>query len=416
MAQYKILEESPNLKVKLEITLLPQEKAQLEEKASREVQKKVKIPGFRQGKAPLPLIKTQFASLFSKAYEKIFLNQLPSFCPQEILESIHVIESIQELPGGEILLTYERKPIVELYPIEKIPVYRYKYKIKSSILKEFLSTLQKSLRSLEESPETTYKKGDIGNFQIFFQKDGQTSQPLKIEKKDLESIFPPEIIEKYLHNKLSIENPQEFLWEEKNLRVKVELQKLFYSKELSPEELWKVLSNRKEEEKIQEETLYKEIEELLKRLIYIKELIDIWKNLLEEEKKSAKVKVGEIYEKEYKEKISLLLKKPLEEEKLQKSLKEALIEEELKKKIQSSISSLKEEEISKKVQEFISPLEMRAFLISHSTEELNRYLSHLLPIQVFREKENLKEKEKKLKLEKEVLEEISLLLFHGYPF
>ena len=138
--------ESKGLKTNLNVLVKKQEIDKKIEERVIELQKTVNIKGFRPGKAPVDLLKKQFAqALYGEVLEKILQdNTYQALNDNKIKPASQPkieIKSSGEDKDLEYTISVEKTPKIKKIELEKITLSDYKLKIEKKDLEERINLL-----------------------------------------------------------------------------------------------------------------------------------------------------------------------------------------------------------------------------------------------------------------------------------
>jgi len=189
-----VIKESKGLKRQLELKIQAEEVNRSFLKNYQKIQKKVKIPGFRQGKVPLINIKQNYKDEVSKeVLDDLFKSNYPKALEQTALNPVSNPALINcELEEGQealLLLELEVHPEVKAEHYLDLELEKKKITVTKENIDKTLEEIQYSYKSFEEDVhhKETSQKGDCLSicFSVFDSKDNQI---LKIKEQIFEDL------------------------------------------------------------------------------------------------------------------------------------------------------------------------------------------------------------------------------------
>jgi len=209
--------ESKGLKTNLNVLVKKQEIDKKIEERVIELQKTINIKGFRPGKAPVDLLKKQFAqALYGEVLEKILQDNTYQALNENKIKPASQpkieIKSSGEDKDLEYTISVEKTPEIKKIELEKITLTDYKLKIEKKDLEERINLLAEGQKKYVNK-----KEGEEGNkgqkVQIILGKElfikGFDEQLLTCksgDKKDVKINLPENYPNKELANKTAIFN------------------------------------------------------------------------------------------------------------------------------------------------------------------------------------------------------------------
>ncbi|PJM77430.1 trigger factor [Bifidobacterium felsineum] len=169
-------------KVKLTVTVEPEELDPFLDEARKEIAKQVNVPGFRKGHVPGKIIDQRFGfaavageavnnavpELYSKALEekKIHPMAQPEFDVQE------VPQSAKDETKLKFVATVERRPVIELPEIDGLEIAISKPEVKDEDVDKRLEALRQRFGTLV-GVDRPAAKGDFANIDLSAEIDGE---------------------------------------------------------------------------------------------------------------------------------------------------------------------------------------------------------------------------------------------------
>ena len=180
--------ESKGLKTNLNVLVKKQEIDKKIEERVIELQKTINIKGFRPGKAPVDLLKKQFAqALYGEVLEKILQdNTYQALSENKIKPASQPkieIKSSGEDKDLEYTISVEKTPDIKKIELEKINLTDYKLKIEKKDLDERINLLAEGQKKYVNKKEgESSVKGDLVVFDFEASVDGKSFEGNKGEK------------------------------------------------------------------------------------------------------------------------------------------------------------------------------------------------------------------------------------------
>jgi trigger factor len=161
------LEKLSGLKRKLNVEVPPEVVTAALEKMYKEVQRVAKFKGFRPGKAPMSLVKTEYkAKVESDVATKIIQENYSKALDEHTLDPINYPDiEFDSLNEGEILkfsATFEVRPEVKLKKYQGLEVEKEKLDIQDSVVTNIIEDIRKNKASMVPVIELrAAQKGDV---------------------------------------------------------------------------------------------------------------------------------------------------------------------------------------------------------------------------------------------------------------
>ncbi len=180
--------ESNGLKTNLNVLVKKQEIDKKIEERVIELQKTVNIKGFRPGKAPVDLLKKQFAqALYGEVVEKILQdNTYQALTDNKIKPASQPkieIKSSGEDKDLEYTITVEKTPDIKKIELEKIALIDYKLKIEKKDLDDRINLLAEGQKKyINKNKDEKSIKGDLVVFDFEATVNGKAFEGNKGEK------------------------------------------------------------------------------------------------------------------------------------------------------------------------------------------------------------------------------------------
>jgi trigger factor len=160
------VEKISGLERKLSIVVPPETVNSMFEKAYKGIQSRVNIPGFRKGKAPMPVIKQKYKGhvisdvvndLVKDAYVKALVEHSidPVSYPQISFDNV------EENQAFQFSATVEIRPKVELKKTSGLKVQKEKLEVGDKQVDEILKNLQDSKTQHVDSTKAALAQGDV---------------------------------------------------------------------------------------------------------------------------------------------------------------------------------------------------------------------------------------------------------------
>ncbi len=153
MAEKIITDTSRSATRELEILLDPQEIQERMDRVARSLQRRVKIRGFRPGKAPLEVVKTMYREeIRSQAFEDVLKDKIleeAKLRNLQIVGPIHLLEQKEEDGQIKVRTRIEVIPHFEFPPIQEISVKRKVTRVTEAEVERRIQGLRESLAEFE---------------------------------------------------------------------------------------------------------------------------------------------------------------------------------------------------------------------------------------------------------------------------
>ncbi len=159
--------ESKGLKTNLNVLVKKQEIDKKIEERVIELQKTINIKGFRPGKAPVDLLKKQFAqALYGEVLEKILQDNTYQALNENKIKPASQpkieIKSSGEDKDLEYTISVEKTPEIKKIELEKITLTDYKLKIEKKDLEERINLLAEGQKKyVNKKQGESSVKGDL---------------------------------------------------------------------------------------------------------------------------------------------------------------------------------------------------------------------------------------------------------------
>jgi trigger factor len=180
--------ETKGLKTNLNVLVKRQEIDKKIEERVIELQKTINIKGFRPGKAPVDLLKKQFAqALYGEILEKILQDNTYQALSENKIKPVSQpkieIKSSGEDKDLEYIISVEKTPDIKKIELEKINLTDYKLKIKKKDLDERINLLAEGQKKyVNKKDGESSSKGDLVVFDFEASIDGKSFEGNKAEK------------------------------------------------------------------------------------------------------------------------------------------------------------------------------------------------------------------------------------------
>lgn len=182
--------KNPNASVELKLTFDKSDLEKAFEKAYIQKQKELKVPGFRPGKAPLPMVKRHLGdSVASDAINILLVDSVDSL--REKLEHKMVrfpkFTIDDYVPEKSLVATavYDTEPEVSLGKYKKIKIKLPEVNVTEEDILDELEGVRKQLaRKLLREPEETAQAGDTIDMEFVVTEDGKEPQNAKNGSSD----------------------------------------------------------------------------------------------------------------------------------------------------------------------------------------------------------------------------------------
>ncbi len=174
------------------ITFSVEDINQAYDKAFEKAQKKVKLNGFRQGKAPLEMVKKAIKeeSLTEDAINDLLNDSIHhishklEFAPY-VFPKLH-IEKFDRKSELSVKATYEKSPDVILGEYKNLPISNYKINLTDDLIdKEFKAIAKKLSKTASREENETVQEKDLVELEISSTKEGETVADTSTENIEL---------------------------------------------------------------------------------------------------------------------------------------------------------------------------------------------------------------------------------------
>ncbi|HRD55449.1 MAG TPA: trigger factor [Parachlamydiaceae bacterium] len=168
------VEKFPGCQVKLEISVTPKATEAARQKALKNVNKEIVIPGFRKGKAPTDLILQKFKPHVEEEWKSILLNtafqealQLAKIVPFSQKSIKPEIKTLSSENGSELLISLETRPEIPEVRSEEITLKNVVAKsVAEKDIEERLQELQLHQATWEDIKDRGIQEGDFVHLDI----------------------------------------------------------------------------------------------------------------------------------------------------------------------------------------------------------------------------------------------------------
>ncbi len=161
-----------------------------EDRIAKRYARRVRIPGFRPGKAPASIVKQRYRDeILGEALKDAIKDRVKETFPEaEIISEIRIKSIDQTDKGYEVLVEFEVVPKIEIPDLTSIEAKKKIYKISDIDVANYIEELRKKLAEYVEVKDRGIQEGDIVIADMEeYDKDGKLvdSSPVRIEyKKD----------------------------------------------------------------------------------------------------------------------------------------------------------------------------------------------------------------------------------------
>jgi trigger factor len=160
------LEKISGLERKISIVVPPEVVNSTFDKAYKGIQNQVNIPGFRKGKAPMPVIKQKYkghviSDVVNDLVKDAYLKALIEHALDPVSYPQISFDNVEENKPFQFSATVEIRPKIELKKTSGLKVQKEKLNVDETQVNEILKNLQDSKTTHADSMKTTLEKGDI---------------------------------------------------------------------------------------------------------------------------------------------------------------------------------------------------------------------------------------------------------------
>ncbi len=171
---------------KIEISKAELEK--YEDRIAKQYARRVRIPGFRPGKAPASIVKQKYRDeIIGQALKDAIKDKVKETFPDaEIISEIRIKSIDQTDDGYEVLVEFEVIPRIEIPDLTAIEAKKKIYKVSDIDVANYIEELRKKLAEYVEVKDRGIQEGDIVIADMEeYDKDGNLvdSSPVRIEYK-----------------------------------------------------------------------------------------------------------------------------------------------------------------------------------------------------------------------------------------
>ncbi|NPB04373.1 MAG: trigger factor [Thermotogae bacterium] len=161
------------------IIISKEEIKKYEDKVAREIASRVKIPGFRPGKAPISLVKKHYGEYIeSRAIEKALDDKIRELAGERdwiIIGTPEIVAKSEMDDAYEYTLRFEVYPKIEIPDLTQIKVKKRIRKITDADVEEEIQHLKEENATLK-SVDREVREGDVVLAEFFIRKDGKESK------------------------------------------------------------------------------------------------------------------------------------------------------------------------------------------------------------------------------------------------
>ncbi|PJZ70071.1 trigger factor [Leptospira perolatii] len=182
--------KNQNASVDIKLTFDQSDLDKAFDKAYLQKQKELKIPGFRPGKAPLPMVKRHLGdSVASDAIQILLVDSMNSISGNLEHKMVRFPKfEIQDYQPGKTLIAtavYDTEPEVSLGKYKKIKIKLPEVQVVDDDLQDEIEQIRKQLaRKLLREPEEGAVAGDIVDMEFLVKEEGQEPKSAKNGSSD----------------------------------------------------------------------------------------------------------------------------------------------------------------------------------------------------------------------------------------
>lgn len=160
-------------------------------RAAQRVARSVRLPGFRKGKAPVPIVRTRYAkAIQEEAVEHLMRHSTQDALDKEGLNPLHAprVSSLDYKPGEPLSFraVFEVRPAIEPKGYDKLGIKPKPEKITEEQVDERLEAVRQSAARLVPVEDRAAKKGDILLADMRWWRGSRQGKPTERPKVSLE--------------------------------------------------------------------------------------------------------------------------------------------------------------------------------------------------------------------------------------
>jgi len=180
------VEEVAPCKKKVYVEVDTEEMDKKFQEAYRELQQKTRIPGFRPGKAPLPLLKVRFGGYVrDKVLEEAFPETYEKAMEEAGIKvatkpNVPVLE-LEEGKPFKMVIEVEEEPGFELKEYKGLEIEEVKYQVTPEEVDRFIERMRDQKATLSDREDKTARDGDLVVVDYDIEVNGEVLDPKKGE-------------------------------------------------------------------------------------------------------------------------------------------------------------------------------------------------------------------------------------------